>query len=109
MWVAKAFRQAVRKTAWDLFGNTAFLGVFVVLVVSIQVSLVSPKGESSAMPGNFPSGLLVMIGCIYWMANIGLVILVCPPLGRMTSAASVFIPPILAAVIAGVFLKRKVT
>ncbi len=107
VWVAKAFRQAVRKTAWDLFGNTAFLGVFVVLVVSIQVSLISPKGESSVMPGNFPSGLLIMIGCIYWMANIGLVILVCPPLGRMTSAASVFIPPILAAVIAGEFLKRK--
>ncbi len=104
IWLAKALRQGVRKIAWDFLGNP--FGLFVTLL-AVGVGLInvmthracdpsvplSPDSVRQAIPALF------VIAACYTAAGLGLVILVCPPLGRFTDATAVFLPALVTALL----------
>ncbi|MEZ6124337.1 MAG: hypothetical protein R3C49_14360 [Planctomycetaceae bacterium] len=88
VWLAKAFRQAVRRTLDDLAESPMGLTAIILLTGAILIR------------GRWPSPNLIPLATvcvIYWGALIGLTILVCPPLSRMTDAAAVFFPATILA------------
>ncbi|MCA9062649.1 MAG: hypothetical protein KDA96_06305 [Planctomycetaceae bacterium] len=88
VWLAKSFRQAVRRTLDDLAESPMGLVSIVLLAGSVLVRRQWPSRE--VIP-------LITTGLVYWGSLIGLTVLVCPPLSRMTDAAAVFAPAALLA------------
>lgn len=103
-WLAKASRQAVRKLLSDLVANPVYLLlVLATAAAQVAVSLVRGVRHKTALAsagGCNAIEFLFIVAFLYAVMNLLLVIAVCPPLGRMTDAAALFFPVVLAAALA---------
>ena len=83
VWLVKATRQAVRQSLDDFAENP--VGLLLLLIIGGGVIF----GPGAIGP---QTRLVAATAGVYWAAMIALTVLVCPPLGRMTDAASVLWP-----------------
>jgi hypothetical protein len=93
IWIMKATRQAVKKLAWDLFDNVAYLGATLLLIAGFVFRSLGLGGFKSdaATSQTLVLWTLGLIVVCYAALSLAIVIPVCPPLGRMTDAAGVFL------------------
>jgi hypothetical protein len=106
VWLGKAARQALRISCQELVGNPV-TGCLVVLTIAVTIlGIIKSWKYSTGPPSTGNSArivpLLFVLAVLYASLNLSLVIVVCPPLGRMSDAACVLFP----AIIAAVFLDR---
>lgn len=100
IWLAKSARQAVRITVSDFVTNPVYLLLTITCVV-VQIArilfsaMAGPRLETTVITRESPEGTLFLLAVSYAALQLLLVILVCPPLGRMTDAAAVLLPTIL--------------
>ncbi len=92
VWLIKAVRQGAKKLFWDFLDNPVFL------VVSLAVWCMIPCVVSCSIPvtpgvraDDQVLKLSLLLAATYAASNLVLVILVCPPLGRFTDAAGVYL------------------
>ena len=105
IWLAKSARQAVRLVVSDLVANPAYLLLTVACVLAqiarILTSATGPtprlRSETGETNHEGPEGVLFLLAVLYAWLQLLLVILVCPPLGRMTDAAAVLLPTVLTS------------
>ena len=108
LWLAKSARQAVRLVVSDLVTNPAYLLLTVLCVLAqfartLTSSMASSEKSSMPVPPpkmneashGEPGETLFLLVVSYAAFQLLLVILVCPPLGRMTDAAAVLLPTLL--------------
>jgi hypothetical protein len=96
VWIAKATRQGMRKLVSDFVLNPAYLAALLLLVAAqIAVTVRGPTNACETLPN--PAAILFLAATLYAAASLALVIVVCPPFGRMTDAAAVLLSgPLLA-------------
>ncbi|MEK6257577.1 MAG: hypothetical protein AABP62_03065 [Planctomycetota bacterium] len=102
LWLAKSARQAVRITVSDLVTNPVYLLLTITCVLAQIASTLSsstarPQPETEQTNREGPDGALLLLAVSYAAFNLLLVILVCPPLGRLSDAAAVLLPTILVS------------
>ena len=91
VWLIKAVRQAAKKVLWDFADNPVGL-----LLLLLSVGTVCRPGFLARFSTADPeirfrdTRMLLVVALTYLVLNLTVVILVCPPLGRMTDAAAVF-------------------
>lgn len=103
IWLAKSARQAVRLVVSDHVTNPVYLLLIVVCVLAQIASTLASSTATMARPQlqtgeahhEGLGGVLFLLAVLYASLQLLLVILVCPPLGRMTDAAAVLLPTIL--------------
>lgn len=98
VWVVKATRQGAKKLAWDFLDNPVALFVVGLLVGAVLCRLLFAADSWPV----FEPGLKLLVGLalLYALLNLAVVIPVCPPLGRFTDAAGVFLgTPIFAGLV----------
>lgn len=107
VYLAKAFRRAVFKIVGDAALNPYCLGLGLMIVGLAVLRIVRPQpppadalAASSSAPGR-PGirSVMVLTFVSHAACQMAVVILVCPPLGRMTDAMALFVPPLLMAVL----------
>jgi len=102
VWLAKACRQALRISCQELVGNPV-TGPLIVLTIGLELLRIVRCWRRSIPAGLLSSAtdlvpVLLLMSVLYAASNLLLVIVVCPPLGRMTDAATVLFPALIAAV-----------
>lgn len=106
VWLVKATRQGAKKLAWDFLDNPVAL-----VVVGLLAGAVLCRLLLAAEPWPpFDPGLKVLVGLalLYALLNLAVVIPVCPPLGRFTDAAGVFLgAPVFAGLVSLVVQRRQ--
>ena len=108
-WLVKATRQAARLVVSDFVRNPAYL-LLAVACVLMQLGLTlfshraAPPRQAEITNTTEQGEVLFLVAVLYATLQLLLVILVCPPLGRMTDAAAVLLPMVLAN-----FLVRRPT
>lgn len=104
IWVAKATRQACRKILGDFFAN--LYGAIALLTLSV---IYVWRQRSSAQVAATPVvqhaefdlvSIVLTLTSVFAVCSLALIVLVCPPLGRFTDAAGVFLPALVTALIA---------
>jgi hypothetical protein len=98
IWLAKALRQAVRQTLDDLAESP--MGLLGIGLAAIAMCVHRRWPSTAALS-------LVQLSLVYWASLAGLTILVCPPLGRMMDAASLFLTPTLLACAVDVVTRQR--
>jgi hypothetical protein len=92
VWLVKSVRQAAKKLGWDFLDNPAYLLVSLIAWGLVPFSMALP---GVVWPGTSPTirvlKLSFLMSVTYATLSLALVILVCPPLGRFTDAAGVFL------------------
>ncbi len=100
LWLAKALRQGVRKIVSDFVVNPVGL-LLTLLCVMTSLALTLGKCRSSATRAHtiHSEGVSVLLAAtiVYSALSLLTVIVVCPPLGRMTDACSVLLPALVTA------------
>lgn len=100
IWVAKATRQAVRKLVSDFVLNPVYLALlFATIGTQLLCILRHSPAPDATCPGATAS--LFVVAMVYATASLSVVIIVCPPLGRMTDAAGLFMAPAITSVFCG--------
>ncbi len=108
IWLVKSTRQAARVVVSDFVRNPAYL-LLTAACVLLQLGATlfgrrtpsadqEPRTKNQAAVANSAEqgGILFLVAVLYAGLQLLLVILVCPPLGRMTDAAAVLLPMVLA-------------
>ena len=100
LWLAKSVRQAVRIVVSDLVTNPVYLLLTITCVLAqiasnLAPSVARPQPRTVEPDRASPDGSLFLLAVPYAALQLLLVILVCPPLGRMSDAAAVLLPTIL--------------
>lgn len=105
VWVVKATRQGAKKLAWDFLDNPAALLVVGLLAGAVLCRLLFAADSWPV----FEPGLKLLVGLalLYALLNLAVVIPVCPPLGRFTDAAGVFLGAPVAALLARLMSHRQ--
>lgn len=100
IWLAKAARQAVKQTASDFVTNPVYLllifgwiGTRVITSLCRRSDILASEAGSCDAAGL--KDALFNLVIMYGATKLLLVILVCPPIGRMTDASAVFLPILL--------------
>jgi hypothetical protein len=102
VWLAKAARQALRISSQELVSNPVSGSlILMTLLVTVVIVVQSWRRPELADPRPWDPrgivGLLFLLSVLYASLNLLLVIVVCPPLGRMTDAACVLFPALITA------------
>ncbi len=108
VWLAKSARQAVRIVVSDLVTNPVYLLLTILCVLAQIARILLSSGARAANERTAgsppetaqpiragPGSALFLLAVLYAGLQLLLVILVCPPLGRMSDAAAVLLPTIL--------------
>ena len=100
-WLVKATRQAARLVVSDFVRNPAYLLLTVACVLMQLGSTLfshraAPPRQAEITNTTEQGEVLFLVAVLYATLQLLLVILVCPPLGRMTDAAAVLLPMVLA-------------
>jgi hypothetical protein len=103
VWLAKAARQAMRISCEEFVSNLVTGGMTILTVLVSALCIVKKWRRPEAPPNpSDPTGivsLLFLLAFSYAGLNLALVIVVCPPLGRMADAACVLFPALITAVL----------
>ncbi|MBX3440829.1 MAG: hypothetical protein KF774_00380 [Planctomyces sp.] len=91
-WLTKASRQAARKLAADFILNPWSL-LAALLLISLELAVILRGRHTTAAPSR-GTKVLFLIAFLYSVFSLAVVVPVCPPLGRMTDAAGLFLPPL---------------
>jgi hypothetical protein len=101
VWLAKATRQGVRKLVSDFVLNPASLAMLLTVIVLQVTATVKDRpgpADECAIASRI-TATLFLVAILYAAASLIVVIIVCPPLGRMTDAAAVLLgAPLMAAI-----------
>lgn len=89
-WLAKSLRQSVRLILSDFAFNPA--GFLLLLTGSLALLIAQSTPAAFSPPRPHTLRAILLIALLYAAAQIAITILVCPPLGRFTDAASLFVP-----------------
>ena len=95
-WIGKATRQAVRKVFFDLFQHPVSLSL---LLASIILFLTAPVRASPPADAMSPSALVRLMAVVsisYALLNLACTIPLVPPRERITDAAALWAPALLA-------------
>ena len=100
-WLVKATRQAARLLVSDFVRNPAYLLLTVACVLMQLGSTLFGHRAAAQQQTEIANAaeqgeVLFLVAVLYAALQLLLVILVCPPLGRMTDAAAVLLPMVLA-------------
>ncbi|MCA9025466.1 MAG: hypothetical protein KDA86_09665 [Planctomycetaceae bacterium] len=103
VYLAKAFRRAVYKIVGDTLLNPYCLALCLGITVQILLRILRWRMIPSE-PERDPSGyrlldVMTLTALLYAVCQMVVVILVCPPLGRMTDAMALFVPSLLMAIL----------
>ena len=102
-WILRAGGQAVRGAAQEFAANPATCAITVAAVLAAFARIIKRwrNPQKSQTSGEMtPTTMLFVLAICYAACNLALVIVVCPPIGRMTASACVLFPALAAAVLA---------
>ncbi|MCS7467970.1 hypothetical protein NZK35_15050 [Stieleria sp. ICT_E10.1] len=94
---------AVRRGVWGTAANLAMHPIFLpMILLGLLGLLIKATKQPTLGPIVFPSGwnAFAVVAISYVIFNVGFVILSSPPLGRFADAAAIFLPGLIASVIA---------
>jgi hypothetical protein len=105
-WLGKAARQAVRKVFYDLFQHPVSLSLLLASVVLFLTAPVRASAPADAMSPSALVRLMAVFSISYAVLNIVCTIPFVPPRERMTDAAALWAPALLAIWL-GSLLERR--
>ncbi len=103
VYLAKAFRRAVYKVVGDSLLNPCCLGLSLLIMMAVVRRILWPrdpvKVDQDEQPVYRLLDVMLLTTLSFAVAQMLVVILVCPPLGRLTDAMALFVPALLMAIL----------